>query len=198
MRPYTDDGKTPKKRQHTKRGTKAANGVKKTLVKAKVNAVKKIKARGKNVDDVEDLLEQTANGQPSTPIGKAVINKAAKTSTASKQMKKLKSLVSVNNGAERRSERQKQKRDEVQGSSNGNVEVAMEATETNGIRNGTSNGGLLQRTISKIWRIPEGLTGVPYNDINAASPVKKTESPAKAASEAANTSNNAKNACVIS
>ena len=34
-------------------------------------------------------------GQPGTPVGNKVIEKTAKTSTASKQMKKLKSLVQV-------------------------------------------------------------------------------------------------------
>ncbi len=42
MRPLPEDGKTPasKKRTHSRRGQKAVNGVKKTLVKAKVTAVK--------------------------------------------------------------------------------------------------------------------------------------------------------------
>jgi hypothetical protein len=70
MRPYTN-GKTPKtpgtaasgKRQHTRRGGKISgemNGVKKTLVKAKVTAVKaKQRLRGADKDEVKDLLEQS-------------------------------------------------------------------------------------------------------------------------------------------
>ena len=103
MRPYTENGtgKTPSKRTHTKRGQKAINGVKKSITKAKVSAVKtkrKIQAGGKNADEVEDLLEQTLNGQPGTPLGAKVMEKVAaktKVSTAPKQMKKLKSLVKV-------------------------------------------------------------------------------------------------------
>lgn len=48
----------------------------------------------------------------------------------------------------------------------------MEATEVDGPQR---NGGLLQRTISKIWRIPEGITGVPYSDIDEAKTEAKTE-----------------------
>ena len=48
------------------------------------------------------------------------------------------------------------------------VEEAVEAQEQQPQQNGSSNGGFLQRTISKIWRLPsEGLTGVPYSDIQA-------------------------------
>ena len=111
------------------------NGVKKSLVKAKVSAVKTSrKLQASNKEEVEDLLDQTANGQPSTPVGKAVVANAA--NGTSKPMKKLKSLVNV---TERKSERLKQKR-EASSSSNGDkmevVEVATEATETNGTTNG--------------------------------------------------------------
>ena len=97
MRPYNQEktGKTPKKRG--RRGEKAINGVKKSLVKAKVTAVKTTrKIQSKDAEEVEDLLEQTANGGPATPLGKAVKAKAAKASSATKQMKKLKSIVQVN------------------------------------------------------------------------------------------------------
>merc|ERR1711944_367732 len=100
MRPYTENGKTPKKRRRG--GEKAINGVKKSLVKAKVSAVKTAsRLQSKNKEEVEDLLEQTANG-PSTPVGKAVAEKVAKTTPkTSKAIKKWKSLVTV----ERKSER---------------------------------------------------------------------------------------------
>jgi len=216
MRPYTENGtgKTPSKRTHTKRGQKAINGVKKSITKAKVSAVKtkrKIQAGGKNADEVEDLLEQTLNGQPGTPLGAKVMEKVAaktKVSTAPKQMKKLKSLVKVNgsssNGSEptRRSKRLSRKAangdaDDVN-VENEDVSMAEEATENGSTSNGTTvkNGGLFQRTISKIWRIPEGITGVPYNDIN-----DSTSSPAASPKkEKANTSSDSKanTSCVIS
>ena len=216
MRPYTENGtsKTPSKRTHTKRGQKAINGVKKSITKAKVSAVKtkrKIQAGGKNADEVEDLLEQTLNGQPGTPLGAKVMEKVAaktKVSTAPKQMKKLKSLVKVNgsssNGSEptRRSKRLSQKAangdaDDVN-VENEDVSMAEEAAENGSTSNGTTakNGGLFQRTISKIWRIPEGMTGVPYNDIN-----DSTSSPAASPKkDEANTSSDKKanTSCVIS
>ena len=216
MRPYTENGtgKTPSKRTHTKRGQKAINGVKKSITKAKVSAVKtkrKIQAGGKNADEVEDLLEQTLNGQPGTPLGAKVMEKVAaktKVSTAPKQMKKLKSLVKVNGSSSngttaaeptRRSKRLSRKAangdaDDV----NEDVSMAEEAIENGSTSNGTTakNGGLFQRTISKIWRIPEGITGVPYNDIN-----DSTSSPAASPKkEKANTSSDSKanTSCVIS
>ena len=216
MRPYTENGtgKTPSKRTHTKRGQKAINGVKKSITKAKVSAVKtkrKIQAGGKNADEVEDLLEQTLNGQPGTPLGAKVIEKVAaktKVSTAPKQMKKLKSLVKVNGSSTgsaaeptRRSKRLSRKAangDANDVDMNEDVSMAEEATENGSASNGTTakNGGLLQRTISKILRIPEGITGVQYNDIN-----DSTSSPAASPKkEKANTSSDSKanSSCVIS
>merc|ERR1712029_479583 len=75
MRPYTDkEGKTPKKR--TRRGEKALSGVKKSLVKAEVSAVKTSrKLQNGNSDEVEDLLNSTANG--ATPKAKEVRPKLA-------------------------------------------------------------------------------------------------------------------------
>jgi len=205
MRPITENGtgKTPKKRQHSKRGQKAINGVKKTITKAKTTAVKtkrKIQA-GQNGEEVVDLLEQTTNGQPGTPVGNKVIEKTTKASTASKQMKKLKSLVQVQASGEspRRSKRISQKAGIEMDTSE--VSVAQEASEVDGkmtngtTANGTSkNGGLFQRTISKIWRIPEGITGVAYSGIEtpATPAAKKPEAPAAESSATKNGS------CVIS
>ena len=79
--------------------------------------------------------------------------------------------------------------------------VAQEASEVDGkmtkgtTANGTSkNGGLFQRTISKIWRIPEGITGVAYSGIEtpATPAAKKPEAPAADSSASKNGS------CVIS
>merc|ERR1711953_1303088 len=205
MRPYTDkEGKTPKKR--TRRGEKALGGVKKSLVKAKVSAVKTSrKLQSGNSEEVEDLLNSTANG--ATPKAKEVAAKVGRPSNAAKQMKKLKSLVKVEsastNGAltptrksKRLSQKAEAKMDVV------DVSVAEEAVEQEQPKqNGNSNGGFLQRTISKIWKLPtEGLTGVPYSDIQAngspekQKPVAETQNgEAEAASPAPNNKS-----CVIS
>merc|ERR1712045_744385 len=161
MRPYTDkEGKTPKKR--TRRGEKALSGVKKSLVKAKVSAVKTSrKLQNGNSEEVEDLLNSTANG--ATPKAKEVAAKVGRPSNAAKQMKKLKSLVKVESASTnggvtptRKSKRLSQK-----------AEAKMDEVQQPQ-QNGNSNGGFLQRTISKIWKLPtEGLTGVPYSDIQA-------------------------------
>merc|ERR1712029_489488 len=93
MRPYTDkEGKTPKKR--TRRGEKALSGVKKSLVKAKVSAVKtsrkftkwQFRGSGRSVE----LHCQWSNSK-----AKEMAAKVGRPSNAAKQMKKLKSLVKV-------------------------------------------------------------------------------------------------------
>ena len=83
--------------------------------------------------------------------------------------------------------------------------VAQEASEVDGkmtngsttVANGTSskNGGLFQRTISKIWRIPEGITGVAYSGIET-----ETEAAKKPAEEepVAADSTTKNGSCVIS
>merc|ERR1712062_301520 len=165
MRPYTDkEGKTPKKR--TRRGEKALSGVKKSLVKAKVSAVKTSrKIQNGNSEEVEDLLNSTANG--ATPKAKEVAAKVGRPSNAAKQMKKLKSLVKCGVTPTRKSKRLSQKAEAKMDVVD--VSVAEEAVEAEQPQqNGNSNGGFLQRTISKIWKLPtEGLTGVPYSDIQA-------------------------------
>ena len=213
MRPYVENGKTPKKK--TRRGEKAMNGVKKSLTKAKVNAVKtKRKLESNDAEEVADLLELTQNGNPDTPKGKVLAQKVAKASTPNKQMKKLKSLVTVAAATDmRRSKRLSQKASsseaaeaeasKVNGAPNGDsVEVGVDAMEIvqNGDSKPSSNGGLLQRTMSKIWRIPEGITGVPYSDIQSAnddSLVEAKEVPS--ATEAPKDTTDGKRAsCVIS
>jgi len=199
MRPYVQDGKTPSKKK-SRRGEKAMNGVKKSFVKARVSAVKtKRKIESKDAEEVADLLEQTQNGHPETPQGKILAQKVAKASTPNKQMKKLKSLVTVAATSEgRRSERLKQKSSATAGSvaaaeditngvpngvtngvsnGNGHVEEAIDAMEIvqNGDSKVTNGAGLLSRTMSKIWRLPGGITtGVPYADIEG-----QPDSPAK-------------------
>merc|ERR1712008_484643 len=152
---------TPNKK--TRRGEKAMNGVKKSLTKAKVNAVKtKRKLESNDAEEVADLLELTQNGNPDTPKGKVLAQKVAKASTPNKQMKKLKSLVSVAAATDmRRSKRLSQKASsseveatKVNGAPNGDsVEVGVDAMEIvqNGDSKPSSNGGLLRRTMSKIW-----------------------------------------------
>ena len=203
MRPYTDkEGKTPKKR--TRRGEKALSGVKKSLVKAKVSAVKTSrKLQNGNSEEVEDLLNSTANG--ATPKAKEVAAKVGRPSNAAKQMKKLKSLVKVDamastNGSvtpTRKSKRLSQKA-EAKMDANVSVEEAVEAQEQQPQQNGSSNGGFLQRTISKIWKLPtEGLTGVPYSDIQAnGSPEKQKPVATQNGVEPEATPNN--KSCVIS
>lgn len=210
MRPM-ENGKTPKKKGKKGRGEKTLNGVKTTLVKAKVSAVKNArKLQAKDAEEVEDLLNQTANGHAASPaVKKAVAEKVTKASSANKQMKKLKSLVQVqsNNqdqdGEVRKSERIRlRKLSQKAGNISGVDEVAMEATEVDGPK-AASNGGLLQRTISKIWRIPEGLTGaVPYSDIQEKAAVEVTNghhaTNGTAASGDQSPASGGKNSCVIS
>ena len=207
MRPYVQDGKTPSKKK-SRRGEKAINGVKKSLVKAKVSVVKsKRKFESTDADEVEDLLEQTQNGHPETPQGKVLAQKVAKASTPNKQMKKLKSLVTVAAATEgRRSERLRQKSSataaavEAVAVTNGvngdhKVEMAIDAMEVNGK---VSNGGLLQRTMSKIWRIPEGITGVAYTDIQSVDSPSKQPEPEVIDTSKDSTDGKKDKSCVIS
>ena len=214
MRPYVQDGKTPSKKK-SRRGEKAINGVKKSLVKAKVSVVKsKRKFESTDADEVEDLLEQTQNGHPETPQGKVLaqkVAKASKASTPNKQMKKLKSLVTVaakTEGQGRRvSERLRQKSsataaavEAVVTATNGingdhKVEVGIDAMEVNGK---VSNGGLLQRTMSKIWRIPEGITGVAYTDIQSVDSPSKQPEPEVIDTSKDSTDGKKDKSCVIS
>lgn len=222
MRPYVENGKTPKKK--SRRGEKAVNGVKKSvktsLVKAKTSAVKtKRKLESKDAEEVADLLEQTQNGHPETPQGKILAQKVAKASTPNKQMKKLKSLVSMEAVKDiRRSKRLSQKSSapsevedapKVNGVPNGDqngdhngVEVgvdAMEIVSNGGETKNSSNGGLLQRTMSKIWQIPQGITGVPYADIQSPSNddtlVMESETPTETSKD---TTDGKRASCVIS
>lgn len=211
MRPYVQEGKTPKKK--TRRGEKAINGVKKSFVKAKVSAVKtKRKLESKDAEEVADLLEQTQNGHPKTPQGKILAQKVAKASTPNKQMKKLKSLVTVAAATEgRRSERLRQKSSATAATTDGapngegHVEVAIDAMDI--VQNGdskasaSSNGGLLKRTMSKIWRLPEGIiTGVPYSDIQSDTPAKDPKENGVATTDDASkgTTDGKRASCVIS
>lgn len=110
MRPYANGTDTPKdggKKKHSRRG-KAANmvgGVKKTMTKAKVNAVKtgKRKLNKAEKDEVDGLLDLSrneaalnGNGVTETPTLKVAAT-SSKTSVAKLNMKmeKIKSIVSV-------------------------------------------------------------------------------------------------------
>ena len=213
MRPYSDkEGKTPKKR--SRRGEKALNGVKKSLVKAKVSAVKTTrKLQNGNSEEVQDLLNSTANG--ATPKAKEVAEKVAKTSNAAKQMKKLKSLVKVDaaatNGggaasvpvATRKSKRLSQKAEAASAATMEVVEAVDVSVAEEAKERPQQNGGFLQRTISKIWKLPsEGLTGVPYSDINGATPEKQkpveTAEPATQNGDHADAPKPNNKSCVIS
>merc|ERR1712111_286343 len=186
MRPYTDkEGKTPKKR--TRRGEKALSGVKKSLVKAKVSAVKTSrKLQNGNSEEVEDLLNSTANG------ANEKVEKPCESGISFNQWR------SYSNQEKQEVESKSEAKMDVV-----DVSVAEEAVEQEQQpqQNGNSNGGFLQRTISKIWKLPtEGLTGVPYSDIQAngspekQKPVAETQNgEAEAASPAPNNKS-----CVIS
>jgi hypothetical protein len=92
MRPYTN-GKAPKtpgtgKRTHSRRGGSLGdvNGVKKTLVKAKVTAVKaKQRLRGAEKEEVKDLLEQSLSASTVTTPKKVA---AKPKSTLQQKLKK--------------------------------------------------------------------------------------------------------------
>ena len=104
MRPY-QNGKAPKtpgtatagKRTHTKRGSKVSgemNGVQKTLIKAKVTAVKaRNRLRGAERDEVADLLETSVNvvARPTPKKG------AAPKSDKKTQNRVMKSVASLKN-----------------------------------------------------------------------------------------------------
>jgi len=240
MRPYTENIKTPKdggKRQRTRRGKakEVVGGVKKSIVKAKVTAVKagKRKLNKAEKEEVDDLLEISrnesqinGNGSIETPKLKVVAT-SSKVSVAAlnKKMEKIKSAVSLvanRNGSfepidttPRRSKRISQRADMVQNGdhvdelvngkpSNGingangaddaqDVSVAEEATEVTNVSNGA---GLIKKTISRIWKLPQDISsGASYQEINSVVSPDKTE---------ANGSNNSvtdgstKSSCIIS
>ena len=110
MRPYTENIKTPKdggKRQHTRRGKAkdVVGGVKKSIVKAKVTAVKagKRKLNKAEKEEVDDLLEISrneskinGNGSIETPKLKVVATSSkVSVATLNKKIEKIKSAVSL-------------------------------------------------------------------------------------------------------
>ena len=161
MRPYTENIKTPKdggKRQHTRRGKAkdVVGGVKKSIVKAKVTAVKvgKRKLNKAEKDEVDDLLEMsrndaTNNGNASLETPKLkVAATSSKVSVANlnKKMEKLKSVISL--AANRNGQF------EPMESSSGSVTptrrskrisqragIALNGDHVNGLANGNSTGG---------------------------------------------------------
>lgn len=219
MRPYTENIKTPKdggKRQHTRRGKAkdVVGGVKNSIVKAKVTAVKagKRKLNKAEKEEVDDLLEISrneskisGNGSIETPKLKIVAT-SSKISVANlnKKMEKIKSAVSLvanRNGkfepietTPRRSKRISHRSSTVQNgnhvddivngnSSNGingangvdagqDVSVAEEATEV--VNNASKGPGLIKKTISKIWKIPQDISSGAYQEINGVNSPSKT------------------------
>ena len=110
MRPYTENVKTPKdggKKQHTRRGKAkdVAGGVKKSIVKAKVNVVKagKRKLNKAEKEEVDDLLEisrneatTNGNGTLETPKVKlAATSSKVSVANLNKKMEKIKSAVKL-------------------------------------------------------------------------------------------------------
>jgi len=236
MRPYTENTKTPKDGGKKRRGKakEVVGGVKKSIVKAKVTAVKagKKKLNKAEKEEVDNLLEisrneaaTNGNGCVETPKLKvAATSSKVSVAALNKKMEKIKSAVSIatnRNGnfepmdttPTRRSKRISQRTgtvengDHVNGHENGHenghsingkdevaqndVSVAEEATES------TTNGaGLLKKTISKIWKLPQDIaSGVSYQEING------TTTPSKATTNGCSSSETDapnKSSCVIS
>jgi len=236
MRPYTENTKTPKDGGKKRRGKakEVVGGVKKSIVKAKVTAVKagKKKLNKAEKEEVDNLLEisrneaaTNGNGCVETPKLKvAATSSKVSVAALNKKMEKIKSAVSIatnRNGnfepmdttPTRRSKRISQRTgtvengDHVNGHENGHenghsingkdevaqndVSVAEEATES------TTNGaGLLKKTISKIWKLPQDIaSGVSYQEING------TTTPSKATTNGSSNSETDapnKSSCVIS
>ena len=236
MRPYTENTKTPKDGGKKRRGKakEVVGGVKKSIVKAKVTAVKagKKKLNKAEKEEVDNLLEisrneaaTNGNGCVETPKLKvAATSSKLSVAALNKKMEKIKSAVSIatnRNGnfepmdttPTRRSKRISQRTgtvengDHVNGHENGHenghsingkdevaqndVSVAEEATES------TTNGaGLLKKTISKIWKLPQDIaSGVSYQEING------TTTPSKATTNGSSSSETDapnKSSCVIS
>jgi len=110
MRPYTENAKTPKdggKKQHSRRGKakEVVGGVKKSIVKAKVTAVKagKKKLNKAEKEEVDNLLEisrneaaTNGNGCVETPKVKvAATSSKLSVAALNKKMEKIKSAVSI-------------------------------------------------------------------------------------------------------
>lgn len=187
MRPYTENIKTPKdggKRQHTRRGQAKdmVGGVKKSIVKAKVTAVKagRRKLNKAEKDEVDDLLEisrneATTNGNASLETPKlkvAATSSKVAVAKLNKKMEKLKSVVSmasIRNGQfeqmettpTRRSSRISQK-----------AGIAANGDHANGSVNGNSTNGTdgLKPDIS----VAEEVTEANSNSSNGAGFLKKT------------------------
>jgi len=236
MRPYTENTKTPKDGGKKRRGKakEVVGGVKKSIVKAKVTAVKagKKKLNKAVKEEVDNLLEisrneaaTNGNGCVETPKLKvAATSSKVSVAALNKKMEKIKSAVSIatnRNGnfepmdttPTRRSKRISQRTgavengDHVNGHENGHenghsingkdevaqndVSVAEEATEST-----TKGAGLLKKTISKIWKLPQDIaSGVSYQEING------TNTPSKATTNGSSSSETDapnKSSCVIS
>ena len=229
MRPYATNN-TPKaggKRQHTRRGKAqdVVGGVKKSIVKAKVTAVKagKRKLNKAEKEEVDDLLEisrneATTNGNAphETPKLKVAAT-SSKISVAkiNKKMEKIKSAVSMasnRNGFEamdttptRRSKRISLRAgiaingDHVNGEqTNGTTEIDNDvsvAEEASETVSPPNGAGFLKKTISKIWKLPQ--------DISAGvsyAEVSADNSPTKQSVNDANKDelDKSKSACIIS
>ena len=100
MRPYGSNGTTPSSKKTPSSGRRKSKGVKKTLVRAKVTAVKKgrrIVTAEDAKGEFDDLLEHTttaANGTPNKTPRKPTKSGAEK---AMGQLRKMKSIVGRNN-----------------------------------------------------------------------------------------------------
>ena len=179
MRPYNSAGnssKTPKKKAKgaKQKAKDVAGGVKKTVVKAKVNALKagKRKLNKAEKEEVDELMEKTAtNGDTSKVV---VTPSASKGAVAKKgmQIKKLKSMVTLKSyqqmsneesfsDSPRRSKRLATNGDHEPVNDVSHISIAEEAVE-----DVKPKPGFLSKTMSRIWKFPhEATSGVAYGEI---------------------------------
>lgn len=188
-------------------------GVKKAVVKAKVSAVKtkrKITSNENTKDEIDGLIEQAANDPNlngsymeftptrTNPKGRKGIAKATH------QLRKVKSMVKHNSHSKLEEEPETPRRStrnrngasspESNGTSNGlnqsYDEVGLEANEASTMSNGSQGPGLLKRTISKIWKMP--------NEVNSVASYDSMESQEASQKNGHEEKESSRSSCVIS
>ena len=186
MRPYKPVGntKTTKRKTKKQKAKDAAGGVKNSMVKAKSTALKvgKRKLNKAEKDEVDGLLERTAvtNGTVAETPQVTVTPTASKKAVAKKgiQIKKLKSLVSLNSYEPMKEEavtpRRSARLTSSASTTNGHDQsapvndVSMAVSEAEeAVERPSTKVGFLTKTMSRIWKLPaEATTGVAYSEVN--------------------------------
>ena len=132
----------------------------------------------RNKDEILDLLEKTANDSELNGSFTSISNGKSKPTKedsatakalvkAGKQIRKVRSIVAMNNGREKEQQQQRSKTENQNGKK---VEEVMEVeTAEEAVERPANGGGILQRTMSKIWKMPGvGITGtVPYENVES-------------------------------